>query len=324
MFAQKESLLTRLSTLIIFFITLTACGGENGSNPNNVVFPEITSFVSDKDTIVVGENAILTAVFPEGTGAIDNSVGDVVSGEQYIVTPGTTTTYTLTVTDADGMENTATVIVEVTEPVFPTLSDRMLDIENIIEQTDGVNPWPGSLSLFDGVVQHNFDTLGFSYCIPNSPYVAPNPALVQGKTTVYGCDNNITLTYEVISPVTIQVFVNAENVYIDTSGNVVKSGATYNYAGYVTASGYVASYYIDIIDNGDGTYSLGELTFANVYTLGSSPVNLMYNSAQTVTNNASITTSDVFSGIFLSVQLAAGVSWQELNTAIPALGSFVF
>ena len=54
--------------------------------------PSITSFAAAKSTITAGASTTLTAVFSNGTGSVDQSVGAVTSGTAVTVSPAATTT----------------------------------------------------------------------------------------------------------------------------------------------------------------------------------------------------------------------------------------
>ena len=78
--------------------------------------PVITSFLPTAATITVGSATKLTAVFSNGTGSVNNSVGAVTSTLAVNVAPSVTTTYTLTVTNTAGTQVTAQATVTV-DPV---------------------------------------------------------------------------------------------------------------------------------------------------------------------------------------------------------------
>ena len=88
-----------------------------------VAAPVIASFTAARDTVTNGESTTLTAVFANGTGSIDHSVGTATSGAVTAVgpfsTPYVATTFTLTVTGFRGITRTATVsVVPVNPPVL--------------------------------------------------------------------------------------------------------------------------------------------------------------------------------------------------------------
>ena len=66
-------------------VLVTACSG-GGSTAT----PTITSFVSSSVTIIAGSSVNLTAVFANGSGSIDNGVGNVYSNVPKSVTPSST------------------------------------------------------------------------------------------------------------------------------------------------------------------------------------------------------------------------------------------
>jgi len=96
--------------------TLTATGAAGQTVTKTAVVtvgaPTIVSFTAAPTSISLGDSATLTAVFSGGTGSVDNSVGTVTSGTPVTVTPTTTTTYTLRVTNGTTyVESTATITV---------------------------------------------------------------------------------------------------------------------------------------------------------------------------------------------------------------------
>src|SRR5205823_3611246 len=78
------------------------------------------SFTAGALTVTYGFSTTLTAVFSDGTGAVSPGVGAVTSGVAAPVTPTTTTTYTLTVTNPAGNQINASVTVNVVQPPFFT------------------------------------------------------------------------------------------------------------------------------------------------------------------------------------------------------------
>ena len=128
---HHESPMTFLLGLLGFLVlTLqAACGGGSSSTPPPPA-PVITSFAVAKAPLTAGTNTTLTAVFVNGTGVINQSVGSVTTATPVTISPTTTTTYTLTVTNAIGVATTSIVTVPVVPaPVASSLSP-------------GVNPVP--------------------------------------------------------------------------------------------------------------------------------------------------------------------------------------
>ena len=104
--------------------------GDKASQSLTVVVgdaPTITSFTAT--SIVVGASANLTAVFADGTGVINNGVGNVTSGTAVSVSPTSTTTYTITVTNAAGTAVTETATVDVVKLDALSLSVDSPDLQ---------------------------------------------------------------------------------------------------------------------------------------------------------------------------------------------------
>lgn len=87
-----------------------------------VAAPSITSFDSLASTIALGGSTDLVPVFTNGTGVI--TPGDIVvsSGDQVSVSPTTTTTYRLAVTNAAGSSTGMTYAITVTTGTFTSVS----------------------------------------------------------------------------------------------------------------------------------------------------------------------------------------------------------
>ena len=133
---------------IIYF--LAGCGGGSSDDGTTTYAdPSISSFVSSDATVVVGESASLMSVFSNGTGIVSNGVGAVTSGVGVVVTPATTTTYILTVTNSSGVSVNAqaTVTSIVPEPnnapvasgdAHVTTEGKLLDTELTNEEAEAV------------------------------------------------------------------------------------------------------------------------------------------------------------------------------------------
>ena len=83
-----------------------------------VAVPSITSFDSLASTIALGGSTNLVPVFANGTGVITPGDIAVSSGDQVSVSPSTTTTYTLAVTNAAGTSTGMTYVITVTTGTF--------------------------------------------------------------------------------------------------------------------------------------------------------------------------------------------------------------
>ena len=108
-----------------YTLTVTNSGGATVTKQATVTVvpaPVITSFTPGASTIVSGNSTTLTAVFPNGTGSINNGVGAVTSGTPVNISPTSTTTYTLTVTNAATTPATVTATTKVTVNAAPAFT----------------------------------------------------------------------------------------------------------------------------------------------------------------------------------------------------------
>jgi len=138
---------------------------------------------------------------------------------------------------------------------------------------------------------------GHAFCQPGDLNVTPNLVIATGPTTPYGCDNDFTLSYEVINATTVKVTLTAPVIYVDFSGalkvNTVAVGGRFD--AYILFTNSIFSQNFTLLNNGDGTFSFGAGDFASIaftYTARSaqsndSAVNPYFNSG--ALNNILIT-----------------------------------
>jgi hypothetical protein len=102
--------------------------------------PTIGSFSGSPTTIMIGDSATLTGDFANGTGIITPGNLTATSGTAVTVSPTTTTTYILTVTDASGAAVTAATVVAVASA---TVSSVTVDLASsglaVTDKLQGVN-----------------------------------------------------------------------------------------------------------------------------------------------------------------------------------------
>lgn len=93
-----------------------ACGGSKVAPA-----PSITRFTASPSSLDVGATASLSAVFANGKGQVDPGALAVASGQTVVVSPVATTTYTLSVTGADGSLATSQATVAVNPGLLVTI-----------------------------------------------------------------------------------------------------------------------------------------------------------------------------------------------------------
>ena len=113
---MKKKKINYFKLLSLFFtmIVLVLAAGCTGTT---LTTPVINSFSADPATITVGESSTLSwSVTDATTVIIDQSVGSVALTGTTTVTPATTTTYTLTATNAAGTVTASVQVVVTTAP----------------------------------------------------------------------------------------------------------------------------------------------------------------------------------------------------------------
>lgn len=102
--------------MLVFFVT----PGVSTGSVTLVRTAEVAAFVASTSTIVKGQSAVLTWAAINATGVvIDNDIGAQPPSGSLMVTPSTTTTYTLTALGGDGPESNASAAVTITVKASP-------------------------------------------------------------------------------------------------------------------------------------------------------------------------------------------------------------
>lgn len=100
----------------LILLILSIAGLIAGCSSKEITFvpaPTIFHFASSASSILLGDNTVVTPLFSDGTGSIDQGVGAVTSGLSYAVSPSADAIYTLRVVNAAGAAATAELAVEV-------------------------------------------------------------------------------------------------------------------------------------------------------------------------------------------------------------------
>lgn len=179
------------TTSTTYILTVTNAAGKQATSSVDISLPPvIQSLQATPATLTLGQSSVLTPVFTNGTGSLDNGVGAVLSGQSYPVTPTASTTYTLTVTGTSG-----------TTPATQTVTVTLLPPASI--GTFSALPstlYPGQSSTLTpvfvggtGSIDHGVGTVVSGQTYPVSPLntttytltvTDPQGAQVQSTTTV--------------------------------------------------------------------------------------------------------------------------------------------
>ena len=106
-------------------------GGGGGNTTQPPAAPSISSFVVSPSTVTQGQTALLSSVFSNGTGIITPGNLSTTSGQAITVSPSSTTTYTLTVTNGAAASVTRTV--NLTVNPAPTITNFTANPSTIIQ-----------------------------------------------------------------------------------------------------------------------------------------------------------------------------------------------
>jgi sugar lactone lactonase YvrE len=199
-----------------------------------VLAPGIASFTATPTTITAGATAQLTGIFSNGTGLITPGNLAVVSGTPVMVTPGATTTYTLTVSGADGTTATLTATVTVMAPNADTLS-LLAGVPGQPGTSDGT----GSAAGFNHPIGVAMDPSGNAYVADsqNGTIRKITPAgLVSTLAGTAGISGSSNGTGPAAS------FSQPAGITVDKSGNVYVADQDNSLIRLVTPSGQVSTF----------------------------------------------------------------------------------
>lgn len=227
------------SSTTTYTLTVTNSAGGQVTRTATVTVvppPAITSFTAGAATITAGQSTTLTGVFQAGTGDIDNSVGNVTSNTPVTVTPASTTTYTLTVTNPAGAQVMRTVTVTVAPPAtIDSFAASPLSIAQGASATLTATFPNGTGSVNNGV-----GTVMSGVPVTVSPATTTTYTLT--VTNAAGGQATATVTVTVVPPPTIFTFTRSPATITDGSSSTLTpnfqggTGVIDNGVGAVTAN----------------------------------------------------------------------------------------
>lgn len=200
-----------------------------------------------------------------------------------------------------------------------TLASLMSTLESTLHTMDtsyAVDPANPQVTGTISVYPYGADLPGFAFCEPSDLFVAPVPGLRSGVTSIYGCDNSLTLAYSNPTSSTLTVTLSIPSFYIDVQG-VITIITDLNFEGYALATTVVATANFNMIDNGDGTYGIDT----------SSPpvVSITTGSLEALSNNTTLNAGIAGSGLDALIIDAYETNLSiELQAILSTYGDFTF
>lgn len=234
-----------------------------------VAAPVITSFTAGASTITSGTSTTLTAVFSGGPGSADNGVGTVTSGTAVNVSPASTTTYTLTVTNAAGTSVTKPVTVNVV--AAPAITSFTANPTTIVSgNSSTLTP---VFSGGTGVITNNVDATSISTSSGTGVMVNPSTTTIytlkvtNAATTPASVTQTATVTVDSVPAFTsapsTQFFVGVNGTFsVTTTGNPTPALSV--------GAGLPAT--VTFHDNGNGTATISGTPVSG--DVGSHPVTI--------------------------------------------------
>jgi len=158
----------------------------------------------------------------------------------------------------------------------------------------------------------SLDLLGVSYCFPSDPYASPAATSVP-PTSIYGCDNNLSITYQATSATTARLIMTVPRLYID----FFVSGSGLSVDGYADITDIVVTVDVDLLNQGGGIYTVNQIT----------AIDMTYNSFSVTVDN--VTVQAILNATLSTLQttikdtLVAAID-SDLQTVIAAQSGFLY
>lgn len=320
------SIVVSPSVTTTYILTVDNGAGITVSQPvtitvNTGPVPSISSFNASPTIITAGGSALLTPVFSNGTGSIDNGIGGVTSGTSISVNPSVSTTYTLTVTDSAGNSVSQLTTVAVSTGTAPTIGSFSTSANRItagesailtpvfINGTGQIDHGIGAVSSGVGITVTPMVSTIYKLTVTNSAGIAASLVVtITVNTPPPPSINSLSATPASImlgdSATIIPVFLNGTG-NIDHGigavssgvGVVVSPGATTTYTLTVTSgTGVSVSRPLTLIVNNDSAPAISEFSASpSSISAGQSAILLpiFSNGTATIDNGVGVVTSGV-------------------------------
>lgn len=297
-----------LYTLVIL-VLVSSCGGGGGGSPTPSTNAEIVDFTTSDSSIVAGTEVALNAVFSGGTANIDNGVGSVVSNSQISVTPAITTTYILTVTDAEGATITANLTINVTpvsevpQALTITASKTSINVGESVELTVVFNNGTGTI---DNGVGNVISAIPVTVAPAITTTYTLTVTDTEGVTTTTGLTidvvpatvNSPTISSFNASKISVLAGTSIEltAIFSDGTGRIDNSVGSVASGSPIVVTPALTTSYILTVTNGAGTSATASVT-VKVTPVPDTPVISDFSATKTSINaGESIELSAVFNG----------------------------
>ena len=260
---------------------VTNAGGSTDSKSAKVevlAVPSIGAFTATPAEISAGGSSTLAFTFANGTGAINQDLGAVNSGGNVIVSPASTMTYTLTVTNAAGTSVTASATVTVVGG--PSIT-RFAATPSIIT-TGGSSTLEFTFSNGTGTIDPSIGSVNSGGSKAITPSVTTTYTLT--VTNPLGATITSTATVTVVPPPSITSFTASATQFYVNQGSTITANFS-NGTGVVNPGGLsitsgtglhvtpgMATRYVLTVTNAAGTSVSANLTLRPGIALGSGPL----------------------------------------------------
>ena len=204
-------------------IFISACSG-GGSAPASD--PGISNFSAASTTISLGSSTDLTVEFVGGTGVINNGIGEVTSGTAISVSPTTTTTYLLTVTNSAG---SIAVTSFATITIVPSIIESFTATSTTIIAGDSVDLTATFITDGTGNIDNGIGTYTSNSLVSVSPLESTTYTLTVTNSLGESVTATVTVTVVALSSLTVlneslgQIFQVNQSTYTASVGFLAKS-----------------------------------------------------------------------------------------------------
>ena len=148
-----------------------------------------------------------------------------------------------------------------------SLENQAQAVENaLLAAVDNEN-LPVSTSFSGPFATGHVSLLGFAFCSPPDPAAAPNPA-PDASNPLYGCTPALNVAMTTNGADSVFIRIGLDNLFLDVAGDATVLSNSTTFDGYLLVSGATFEMTAPLMDNGDGTWSIGGVQSTRLTTTG--------------------------------------------------------
>ena len=275
--SSDHSISVAPDTTTVYTLVVTNSLGQNVSQSltitvNPPTAPQIANFSATPSVITQGQSSNLIAEFSNGTATIDTGIGEVTSGQNVPITPDTSTTYILTVSNSAGVSVSKSISVTVNAAVPQIASFSATP--SIITQGQSSN-LIAEFSNGTATIDNGIGEVISGQNVPITPDTSTTYTLTVINSAGVSVSQSISVTVNAAAPQIISFTASLPEISEGQSTNLI--------AEFINGTA--------VIDNGIGEVTSGQIVTISPNTSTTYTLTVSNSLGQTVSQSLSISVS---------------------------------